>query len=179
VIALSDPIRCAVDASQAHHTIDCEPVVIGPEAPEAPAPAPAPAPEPAPSRPAEAPPLPAAVRALVQRAAPPQEQEHAVQGAAVDTLTLGGAMQCLAQINAMTLLLLGVKGPVLGAAAAFKVGYDVGACIAKDKNTRQLSVDQAAALADCVDKGGTPQGEIGHTLVCERAAPPSEPAPRS
>jgi hypothetical protein len=120
--------------------------------------------------------VPAAVGAVVQPGAP---QEHPVQGAPVDTLTLGGAMQCLAQINAMTLLLLGVKGPVLGAAAAFKVGYDVGACIAKDKNTRQLSVDQAAALKECVDNEGTPQGEIGHTLVCERAAPPSEPAPRS
>ncbi|HEX3850503.1 MAG TPA: hypothetical protein VHW01_06020 [Polyangiaceae bacterium] len=106
---------------------------------------------------------------------------HPVQALQVETLTLGSAMQCLGQINAMTVLLLGVKGPILGSAAGFKVGYDLGACVAKDKNTRQLSADQAAAVQECIDNGGTPNGEVGHTLICERVVPAeaSEPAPSS
>ncbi|HEY1536291.1 MAG TPA: hypothetical protein VGF76_19865 [Polyangiaceae bacterium] len=116
--------------------------------------------------PPTAPPLPAGVRQLVQRVTATQ---HPVQAPEVATMTLGGAMQCLGQINAMTVLLLGVKGPILGSAAGFKVGYDLGACVAKDKNTRQLNADQAAAVEECIDNGGTPNGEIGHTLICERA----------
>jgi hypothetical protein len=157
---VADPIRCSVDLSQAQHTVNCEPVAIGPEAGSSPAPARAPHAE------TPVPPLPPAVRALVQSQSPLQ---HGVQAAQVEVITWGGAMQCLGQINAMTLLLLGVKGPVLGSAAAFKVGYDLGACIAKDKNTRQLSADQAAAVSECIDHAGTPTGEIGHTLICERA----------
>lgn len=165
---MPNPVRCTVDPSQATHTVTCEPVEIGPE--PAPAQAAAPSPEPSPQSPA--------VAALVDRFPGTQ---HLVQAPEVATLTLGGAMQCLGQINAMTVLLLGVKGPVLGSAAGFKVGYDLGACVAKDKNTRQLSADQAAAVQQCIDNGGTPNGEIGHTLICERAVPEttSEPTPRS
>ena len=166
---MPDPIRCTVDPSQAVHTVTCEPVEIGPEPARAPVAAPSPAPSP------QSP----AVAALVERFPGTQ---HPVQAPEVSTLTLGGAMQCLGGINAMTVLLLGVKGPILGSAAAgFKVGYDLGACVAKDKNTRQLSADQAVAVEECIDNGGTPNGEIGHTLICERAAPAaaSEPAPSS
>ena len=154
---MPDPIRCSVDPSQAQHTVNCEPVEIGPDNSAPPV-----ASE---SAPPPAPPLPAGVRLLVQRVSATQ---HPVQAPDVATMTLGGAMQCLGQINAMTVLLLGVKGPILGSAAGFKVGYDLGACVAKDKNTRQLSADQAAAVQECIDNGGTPNGEIGHTLICER-----------
>ena len=168
---MPDPIRCSVDTSQAHHTVNCEPVEIGPDTSAVPAGSGSPVPTAAP--------LPPAVRQLVQRVTTTQ---YPVQAPEVETMTLGGAMQCLGQINAMTVLLLGVKGPILGSAAGFKVGYDLGACVAKDKNTRQLSADQAAAVQECIDNGGTPNGEIGHTLICERSVPevaPSEPAPRS
>jgi hypothetical protein len=165
---MPDPIRCTIDPRQVAHTVTCEPVEIGPEQ----EPAPAAAPPPASSAPSPA------VAALVQRFPTTQ---HPVQAPEVAAITLGGAMQCLGQINAMTVLLLGVKGPILGSAAGFKVGYDLGACVAKDKNTRQLSADQAAAVQECIDNGGTPNGEIGHTVICERAAPAAtnEPAPSS
>lgn len=167
---MPDPIRCSVDTSQAQHTVNCEPVAIGPDTSADRA-------SPGSSAPAAAPPS-AAVRQLVQRVTATQ---YPVQAPEVETMTLGGAMQCLGQINAMTVLLLGVKGPVLGSAAGFKVGYDLGACFAKDKNTRQLTADQAAAVQECIDNGGTPNGEIGHTLICERVVPAdaSEPAPSS
>jgi hypothetical protein len=165
-----DPIRCSVDTSQAHHTVNCELVEIGSDTSAARAGSASPAPSAAP--------LPSGVRQLVQRVTATQ---HPVQAPEVATMTLGGAMQCLGQINAMTVLLLGVKGPILGSAAGFKVGYDLGACVAKDKNTRQLNADQAAALQECIDNGGTPNGEIGHALICERAIPAetSEPGPSS
>jgi hypothetical protein len=158
---MPDPIRCTVDPSQPSHTVTCEPVEIGPE-PAAAQAAPPPAPQPASP----------AVAALVQRFPAAQ---YPVQAPEVATLTLGGALQCLGQINATTVLLLGVKGPILGSAAGFKVGYDLGACVAKDKNTRQLSADQAAAVQECIDNGGTPSGEIGHTLICERSVPKVAP----
>ena len=166
---MPDPIRCSVDTSQAHHTVNCEPVEVGPDASPIPAP-----PSPNPTQRTLSP----AVQALVKRATLPP---HPVQAPQVETITLGSAMQCLGQINAMTVLLLGVKGPILGSAAGFKVGYDLGACVAKDKNTRQLSADQAAAVQECIDNGGTPNGEVGHTLICERVVPAeaSEPAPSS
>jgi len=81
-----DPIRCSVDPSQAQHTVNCEPVEIGPDPSALPAGSGSPPPA--------VPPLPAGVRQLVQRVTTTQ---HPVQAPEVATLTLGGAMQCLGQ----------------------------------------------------------------------------------
>jgi fructose-1,6-bisphosphatase/sedoheptulose 1,7-bisphosphatase-like protein len=84
----------------------------------------------------------------------------------VSTVTAGTAIQCLGQVNAVAVLMLGVKGPLLAAAGGFKVGYDVGACVAKDMISRQLSADKHAALQYCLDEGGTPTGEVGNDVMC-------------
>jgi hypothetical protein len=109
------------------------------------------------------PPQPPAVSALVKRFPTVEHEAHA---APVSTLTAGTAIQCLGQVNAVAVLMLGVKGPLLAAAGGFKVGYDLGACVAKDLISRQMSADKRAALQYCLDEGGTPTGEVGNDLMC-------------
>ena len=159
---MPDPIRCTVDPSQPNHTVTCEPVEIGPE----PAPVPATAVSPAP------PPQSPAVAALVQRFPGMQQEVHAP---AVDTVTFGTAQRCLGDINAISPLLLELADPYFGAAGGFKVGYDLGACAAKDLQDRQISADRDAGVVICESQGGTVLGEVGHTLTCERPAPEVAP----
>ncbi|HEY5373710.1 MAG TPA: hypothetical protein VIK01_08475 [Polyangiaceae bacterium] len=159
---MPDPIRCAVDPSQPNHTVTCEAVEIGPE----PAPVPAAAVTPAPS------PQSPAVAALVQRF---PGTRHEVHAPVVDTVTLGTAHRCLGELSAFTPLVLGLSGPYFGAAGGFKVGYDIGVCAAKDLQDRQLAADRQAGIEDCESQGGTVVGEVGHTLICERALPEVAP----
>jgi hypothetical protein len=156
---MPDPIRCSIDPSQPSHTVTCDPVEIGPE-PQASAAAPSP------SQPS------AAVAQLVKRF--PSGQQREAHAPKVDTLTLGSAEQCLGELAAVPLV-LGVDGLLLPAATAFKVSYDVGACLAKEEQERQLSADRQVGIQDCESHGGTVIGEVGHTLICERSV--SEVAP--
>jgi hypothetical protein len=112
------------------------------------------------------------VAALVQRFPGTQHEVHAP---VVDTVTLGTAHRCLGELSAFAPLALGLTGPYFGAAAGFKVGYDLGACAAKDLQDRQISADRDAGVAICESQGGTVVGEVGHTLICERPAPEVAP----
>lgn len=158
---MPDPIRCTVDPSQAGHTVTCEPVEIGPDSKSSEATTPAPAS--ASQQPA--------VAALVKRFPTGQHEVHAPP---VATVTTGSAEQCLGEIAALALV-FGVEGRFLPAAAAFKVGYDLGACLAKEEQGRQLSADRQRGFAECEINGGTVVGEVGHTLICEPALPEVSP----
>jgi hypothetical protein len=163
---MPDPIRCTVDPSQASHTVTCEPVEIGPEPSPSASPPQAAAPPPAPS------PQSAAVAELVKRF--PSGQQREAHAPKVDTLTLGSAERCLGELAAVPLV-LGVDGVLLPAATAFKVSYDVGACLAKEEQDRQLSADRQVGIQDCESQGGAVIGEVGHTLICERSVPEVAP----
>jgi len=106
------------------------------------------------------------VAALVQRFPGTQHEVHAP---AVDTVTLGTAHLCLGELSAFAPLVLGLTGPYFGATGGFKVGYDIGVCAARDRQDRQLSADRQAGIEACESQGGTVLGEVGHTLICERA----------
>jgi hypothetical protein len=156
---MPDPIRCSVDPGEARHTVTCEPALIGPDA----------APEtPSPTTLHEVPPLPAAVTALLKRFPATQHELHAPP---VATATLGGAERCAGSILAMAPLMLGLGNTLLGVAGGFKVGFDLGTCLAKDALERQLDADRAAGVLECEGQGGVVYGEVGHSLICERRAP--------
>ncbi|MEO7037726.1 MAG: hypothetical protein ABI548_27430 [Polyangiaceae bacterium] len=158
---MPDSVRCSVDTSQGHHTVNCE-VDIGPELATAstttvatanPAPAPPPPPSPA-------------VAALVDRFV---QSRHEVHAPTVDLVTMGSARTCASQIASV--LLLGLKAPPpLAVLSGLKVGYDLGACLGKDSAARQLSADDAAAVKECEADGGVPTGFVEQSLMCHEPA---------
>ena len=155
---MPDSVRCSVDTSQGHHTVNCE-VDIGPEPTASAPPAPvAPSPPPAPSP---------AVTALVERFA---ISRHDVHAPTVERVTVGSAEACVGQIAGVALLAMGLKGPLLATLGGAKVGFDLGACLGKDSAARQASADQTAAVVDCESDGGTVTGEVGRTLMCREPA---------
>ena len=174
---MTDTVRCSVDTSQGHHTVNCE-VDIGPEPSATPASVPAAtttAPTPAPAAtasapaapPAVAPPSPA-VAALVNKFVVSRHEVHAPK---VDAVTAGSVQMCAGQITAVPMLLMGLKGVPLAVLAGVKVGFDLGACFGKDSSARQLSADAAAAIAECEADGGTATGFVEHALMCRVSGP--------
>ncbi len=164
---MTDTVRCSVDTSQGHHTVNCE-VDIGPEPSAASASTPASPTPAAPAAPAApvvtpaAPPSPA-VTALVNKFVVSRHEVHAPK---VDAVTTGSAQMCLGQLTAVPVLLMGLKGAPVAAVAGFKIGYDLGACLGKDSSARQLSADEAAAVAQCQADGGAATGFVEHALMC-------------
>ncbi|MEP7052189.1 MAG: hypothetical protein ABJB12_17625 [Pseudomonadota bacterium] len=164
---MPDSIRCSVDASQAHHTVTCE-VDIGPEpsvsAPSSaqPSAAPSAAPPAVASPPAAPPPAaPPAVTALVNRFL---QSRHEVHAPPVDKVTVDSAKGCLGALIGVPLL--AAKMPPVAVLSAFKVGYDLGACLGKSTASRQVTADEAAQVKDCESDGGIPSGFIGKALMC-------------
>ncbi len=164
---MTDTVRCSVDTSQGHHTVNCE-VDIGPEPSAASASASAAAPAAA-ATPAPPPPSPA-VTALVNKFVVSRHEVHAPK---TDAVTAGSAQMCFGQLTAVPVLLMGLKSAPIAAVAGFKIGYDLGACLGKDASARQLSADEAAAVAECEADGGAATGFVEHALMCRVPAAPS------
>ncbi|MEO7035341.1 MAG: hypothetical protein ABI548_15555 [Polyangiaceae bacterium] len=164
---MPDSVRCSVDTSQGHHTVNCE-VEIGPELAASSASTVATAsPPPAAAPPAPPPAASPAVAALVDRFV---QSRHEVHAPTVDLVTAGSAGTCVSQIASVPLLLLGLKAPPLAVLGGLKVGYDLGACLGRASAARQLSADDAAAVKECEADGGIPTGFVEQSLMCREPA---------
>jgi hypothetical protein len=160
---MPDSVRCSVDTSQGHHTVNCEvdfdPAPSASTASSAPLAA-APASNAAP--PAAQSPAPPAVAALVNRFV---LSRHEVHAPAVEQVTLNSAQACAGQLMALPLLGLRATLP-LSVLGGFKLGYDLGACLGKNTASRQAAADEAAAVQDCEADGGIPTGTMNNALMC-------------
>jgi hypothetical protein len=78
------------------------------------------------------------------------------------------AFECSEKVNAAALpLILSTPGSTLaGVLGGLRVGYDLGACLAKSKTEHERELSQQQAEATCVANGGTPVGVLGDTLSC-------------
>jgi len=84
------------------------------------------------------------------------------------------ALECSDKVNAVAVALLTVTptNPLVGALAAYRVGFDLGACIAKTQNHQAEVAATRRNIATCLANGGIPAGITSSELKCLVAKKP-------
>jgi len=78
------------------------------------------------------------------------------------------ALMCLGDVSGLALGVMGATAlhPMLGAITAFKAGYDLGKCVALERNAALQAQADARAVAQCEARNGTPVGTVGGVMTC-------------
>ncbi|HEY6559816.1 MAG TPA: hypothetical protein VI072_21180 [Polyangiaceae bacterium] len=78
------------------------------------------------------------------------------------------ALRCLGEVSGVALGMVGATavGPMIGVLGAFKAGYDVGKCVALERNEAHRIEGEARAFGQCETRGGVPVGAAGGVVTC-------------
>jgi hypothetical protein len=78
------------------------------------------------------------------------------------------ALECSEKVNAVAVALLTMtpSSPVVGALAGYRVGFELGACIAKTVNHQNEVAANRRSIAQCLAHGGFPVEVSGTTVKC-------------
>ena len=78
------------------------------------------------------------------------------------------ALTCLGEMGGLALGTVGATAlhPMLGTLAAFKAGYDVGKCVALERNAALQAESDARGIAQCEADGGVPVSISAGVVTC-------------
>lgn len=150
---MSNSFTCRVDVSNSSLRVNCEPDPNDTTA----------APRPVLPRASRAADLDAGTAELLKRLSPklsPQLPQPPSSGEV--------ALRCLGEVSGVALGVVGATavGPMIGVLGAFKAGYDVGKCVALERNEALRIEGEARAVGECEASGGIPVAMAAGVVTC-------------